>query len=262
MDMAYQEYLASREWAVKREAVRKRSGNKCERCYTNPQQAVHHKTYERVGNERLEDLIAICHPCHEFLSAKSSIDPVSDGVKVYLAGPITNNPWRESLFIGDQPTAHHWSHWAVRSKVLQGGFDCTGPWFLDLKKSNHRVFANEPNTHGQNVCETGQHGAIERSEDQSCAVIESCCTAIRRANVIFAWIPNRAAFGTIWELGFAAALGKTIFLRFQYDDYEAVDDMWFAAFAPKTSWGLAKTVDEAWNDFLSSWPYMRREACL
>lgn len=75
--MRYAEYLASREWALRREAVRRRSGNKCERCKRGPQDAVHHLTYANVGNEPLEDLQAICHPCHEFLSGKSHQDPVS-----------------------------------------------------------------------------------------------------------------------------------------------------------------------------------------
>jgi len=71
----YQEYLASREWAVKREAVRQRSKGKCERCKTNDMHSVHHKTYDRVGNERLTDLQAICDPCHEFVSGKRDDDP-------------------------------------------------------------------------------------------------------------------------------------------------------------------------------------------
>jgi hypothetical protein len=52
----YQTYLASREWALKREAIREQSENRCERCRQNPMQAVHHKTYERVGAELLTDL--------------------------------------------------------------------------------------------------------------------------------------------------------------------------------------------------------------
>lgn len=71
----YQTYLASREWARLREFVRQRSGGLCERCLKNPMQAVHHRTYERVGKERATDLIAICNPCHEFVSAKRQDDP-------------------------------------------------------------------------------------------------------------------------------------------------------------------------------------------
>lgn len=73
----YGAYLASREWALLREAVRERSGGVCERCRRNPQQAVHHLTYERVGRELLEDLQAICTPCHEYLSGKAERDPLT-----------------------------------------------------------------------------------------------------------------------------------------------------------------------------------------
>lgn len=73
----YHEYLASREWALRREAVRQRSENRCERvvngyrCY-GPQDSVHHKTYESIGNEPLEDLMAVCDNCHRWLSGKTS----------------------------------------------------------------------------------------------------------------------------------------------------------------------------------------------
>jgi hypothetical protein len=73
--MDYQRYLASRGWAVIREKVRKRARNRCERCHNGPMQGVHHLTYERVGAERLDDLQAVCNPCHEFLSAKTDFDP-------------------------------------------------------------------------------------------------------------------------------------------------------------------------------------------
>ena len=79
----YQQYLASREWALKREAVRKRAGNKCERCYVAPMQAVHHLTYANIGKEPLEDLQAICHPCHAFVSGKANNDPKAEEIKKF-----------------------------------------------------------------------------------------------------------------------------------------------------------------------------------
>lgn len=77
-DFDYQTYLASREWSLLREQVRQRSGNVCEHCFSAPQQAVHHLTYERIGNEDLHDLMAICNACHEFLSGKSSVNPLME----------------------------------------------------------------------------------------------------------------------------------------------------------------------------------------
>ena len=79
--MSYQSYLASREWAVRREAVRARAGNRCERVLddmrcSNQHESTHHKTYANVGHEPLEDLLAMCNACHEWLSGKSSIDPL------------------------------------------------------------------------------------------------------------------------------------------------------------------------------------------
>lgn len=73
----YHAYLASREWALLREAVRERSGGICERCGQNPQDAVHHLTYARVGHEDLEDLQAICNPCHQYLSGTADVDPAN-----------------------------------------------------------------------------------------------------------------------------------------------------------------------------------------
>lgn len=71
----YQAYLCSREWADKREAVRHRAGDKCERCGVLPMAACHHLTYARKYNENTDDLQAICQPCHDFTHGKSVFDP-------------------------------------------------------------------------------------------------------------------------------------------------------------------------------------------
>lgn len=73
----YAAYLCSREWAEKREAVRKRAKNTCERCRLYKMDACHHLTYERQFDELLEDLQAICKGCHEFTHGKSNVDPLS-----------------------------------------------------------------------------------------------------------------------------------------------------------------------------------------
>lgn len=108
----YQRYLAGREWSVRKEAVRQRSGGVCERCQYHQMNHVHHLTYARKYNEPLEDLQAICKGCHDFIHAKSNTDPaetapvVFNGKQirnVYLAGKITGSPWR------DQITSESWS---------------------------------------------------------------------------------------------------------------------------------------------------------
>lgn len=73
----YRRYLASREWALRREAVRERCGGWCERCGLLPMAATYHLTYEHIGDEPLEDLQGVCRLCLAFLSGKSDFDPTT-----------------------------------------------------------------------------------------------------------------------------------------------------------------------------------------
>lgn len=73
--MNFKRYLASREWALKKRAARSRSGGTCERCGQAPSAHVHHLTYERIGEELLEDLLDVCRGCHEWLSG-GDYDPL------------------------------------------------------------------------------------------------------------------------------------------------------------------------------------------
>ena len=77
----YHAYLASRPWDLKREAVMKRAAGRCERCHKAPPDQVHHLSYAHTFDEPLEDLQAICKPCHEFLSGKTVADPATNKAK-------------------------------------------------------------------------------------------------------------------------------------------------------------------------------------
>lgn len=77
----YHRYMASREWALKREAVKERADNICERCHDAPVQNIHHLSYKNLGDENLEtELIGVCRLCHEFVSAKRDTDPAVEVV--------------------------------------------------------------------------------------------------------------------------------------------------------------------------------------
>ncbi len=82
MSPAYEEYLKSPEWKTKRKAVKERCKNICERCHRYLVDDVHHLTYVRKFNERLEDLQGLCAGCHEFMHGKSGIDPLQDSIEV------------------------------------------------------------------------------------------------------------------------------------------------------------------------------------
>lgn len=64
----YKRYLRCRHWQKLRQQVLNRAGGRCENCGYQPWKPgtlqVHHRSYERVGCESLDDLIALCPKCH------------------------------------------------------------------------------------------------------------------------------------------------------------------------------------------------------
>jgi 5-methylcytosine-specific restriction endonuclease McrA len=63
--MLYQDYLLSPKWQAKRKQVLRRASYRCEQCGKRARLDVHHKTYERIFNEALTDLQALCRLCHK-----------------------------------------------------------------------------------------------------------------------------------------------------------------------------------------------------
>lgn len=64
-NVRYRRYLNSEKWEEKRNQVLLRAKYRCERCGIEGDLDVHHKTYERLGDEDLGDLKAVCRNCHE-----------------------------------------------------------------------------------------------------------------------------------------------------------------------------------------------------
>ena len=62
--MDYDEYLKSPHWQRMATLARERAGNRCQVCNADVLMEVHHRTYERMGHEQLEDLTALCPRCH------------------------------------------------------------------------------------------------------------------------------------------------------------------------------------------------------
>jgi hypothetical protein len=62
--LLHRQYLQSELWKQKRLEALEHYGQKCNRCGQFGTD-VHHKTYKRVGSERLSDLEVLCRECHE-----------------------------------------------------------------------------------------------------------------------------------------------------------------------------------------------------
>jgi hypothetical protein len=62
--MPYREYLRSTEWRTTRRFALDHAEGRCQLCNRPGRLDVHHRTYERRGNELLADLTVLCRPCH------------------------------------------------------------------------------------------------------------------------------------------------------------------------------------------------------
>lgn len=60
----YHDYINSAAWKKKRQLALKIHGDKCKICGTGRRLQVHHKTYKRLGRERISDLQILCFDCH------------------------------------------------------------------------------------------------------------------------------------------------------------------------------------------------------
>ena len=64
----YKDYINSWEWQKKRLEFIRLAGYKCQRCGRQGSVStlhVHHKTYERLGNELPQDVMVLCSECHK-----------------------------------------------------------------------------------------------------------------------------------------------------------------------------------------------------
>lgn len=77
------QYYRSHHWRELKRRKLAQADYRCEMCgeefhwgYDFP--TVHHKTYERLGEERLSDLTAMCSFCHELEHKTDPADPLLD----------------------------------------------------------------------------------------------------------------------------------------------------------------------------------------
>jgi hypothetical protein len=85
----YAVYLQSAEWRAKRAEKLAEVGHRCQGCPETDRLEVHHLTYERVGHERMGDLMVLCHWCHSAEHGRSpNVGPA--------AGPDVNELTRRA----------------------------------------------------------------------------------------------------------------------------------------------------------------------
>lgn len=74
--MNYSEYLQSERWqATRRRMMASKKVYRCYVCRSTERLDLHHKTYKRIGRERLADLVWLCRACHQEAHARLKRQP-------------------------------------------------------------------------------------------------------------------------------------------------------------------------------------------
>ena len=143
-------------------------------------------------------------------------------IKVYLAGKIKSNGWRQEIvdirnnFYGDKKNK-------IRNGIeirYKNNIYITGPFFLSC---DHSCYHGD-NSHGVGLNSYNDcYGLTDNfSEDE---VKDICLRQIKKSDVIFAYINDDTCYGTLYELGYAKSLGKKIIILFESG--KLMKDMWF-----------------------------------
>ena len=74
---SYPGYLNSEKWKQKREEALKFYGNRCYYCGSEQELQVHHRSYARLGSEKMKDLLVLCKLCHQNLHGMNEIDGIT-----------------------------------------------------------------------------------------------------------------------------------------------------------------------------------------
>ncbi len=175
-------------------------------------------------------------------------NPNGDTVtSIYLAGKIAQNDWRHDLLGHQLRGAWEWdeeapsTHWPVIERGILGTFDYVGPYFM----SDDHGCGHGASTHG---CGTdGFICGFSNPAPRRAQVRDLCFDAIDRADIVFAWLDDPTAYGTLVEIGYARGRGKQVIVAAPqrpngfkgmygpdelYDGPEIpegpVNDLWFA----------------------------------
>jgi hypothetical protein len=248
MTMNYQEYLNSPEWDKLRKFVYTRSNNKCEMCGA-PAANVHHVKYPKQFEEDSPaNVLALCERCHR----------LSHGIReipyVYCAGKIAKNDWRHNLFPGLRGIGTEVYFQSMREDGVIDK-DCAkheldytktvryaGPFFISC---DHGCY-HGPHTHGLNpkyeeVCAPAPYNRYE--------IVAQCQNWLKESDMVFAWLTEKTAFGSMVELGWASILGKPIFIA--SDSEKMLKEAWFAVHLSHVTGTMVGSLKECWEYLMS-----------
>jgi Nucleoside 2-deoxyribosyltransferase len=150
-------------------------------------------------------------------------------MKIYLAGKISKGDWRHRLVYTLRDAVLSMETWvAVKSLPMIGGHDYVGPFFIAC---DHGC-SHGPGSHGAAVgngasCAVAGADAGHENDNSPARVHAKGVDGIQRCDVFIAWmgLDFATAYGTMYEIGVAKALGKKIVV-IKHPELK-VEDFWF-----------------------------------
>lgn len=153
--------------------------------------------------------------------------------KVYLAGKITHNWWRNEIYGGngepDRTSGINVGHyWNTVDEYMDSEYDAgfciiTGPHSIGC---DHGCFHDEHQAM-HTATPTESAGCPADSEIKKDDVRNACCHQIEKSDIVFAFIDSLDCHGTLAEIGYAYGKGKFICMLFKNKTIEK--ELWFVS---------------------------------
>ena len=152
--------------------------------------------------------------------------------KIYLAGKISKNDWRNNITKQSLVTSGPFD------KIdTVGGHEYVGPYFMSC---DHGCFHGK-SSHGLSqdggACFAVNNGFYDSMGFTKDVIKQQCLKWIDNADIVLAWINSKDCYGTIAEIGYAHAKNKKIWIvystnLFKYPLGDLIEipsnhDMWF-----------------------------------
>jgi hypothetical protein len=177
-----------------------------------------------------------------------TVTPPTIRPKIYLAGKITKDGWRNRLLISTPPPAvcSDDELFDLSLKHAEDWFDYVGPFFISCDHGcGHGPASHGAGATGDVVCLEGTAPGITPRR-----VFEINRQRIAIASHVFAFIDQTDCHGTLIELGMAVALGKHIAVTFGENlRFKDAKELWMARMCANCGVFEGHSVEQAWSVF-------------
>lgn len=158
--------------------------------------------------------------------------------KIYLAGKITKNNWRNRVLNTSRIDELNVPY------IIENKFKYTGPYFLSC---DHGCFHGEK-THGRRIEDECCCSDVYINESRQ-TTISKCYKWIDDADIVFCWIDDITAYGTFTEIGYATAKNKIIYIACDKKIEKESLDIWFPLLSSDVLI-YESDIESAWHNFI------------